>query len=235
MTFGNSCGHLPSLPVTCPPRLGSHRQGRPIQWLLHTRGAPWPSTSVPKSIQTPYILLGLPHPRLLSLHRFHDSGDGQGRVRDAGAVHPRQPAAGLPHLLRDVCVHGGHRHLSGHVRCTPSTLGLILFRFKVIGEPELTGRGFSLWVEMSSRGPGGSGVLSCPSPHLLTLSAPSASKYEQQPHSLSYAPWGLENTLWSPKRHVLVCLEEQVVISRPRELYPWSSQGEECTLPSEPG
>nr|BAC38481.1 unnamed protein product [Mus musculus] len=33
---------------------------------------------------------------------FHDSGDGQGRVRDAGAVHPRQPAAGLPHLLRDV-------------------------------------------------------------------------------------------------------------------------------------
>lgn len=29
-------------------------------------------------------------------------------------------------------------------------------------------------------------------PHLPALSVPSTSKYEEQPHSLSYALWGLE-------------------------------------------
>ncbi|XP_011226901.1 NIPA-like protein 3 isoform X3 [Ailuropoda melanoleuca] len=47
--------------------------------------------------------------------RLHDGGDGEGRGRDARLVHTGQSAARLPHLLRDVRVHGGHSCLPGRV------------------------------------------------------------------------------------------------------------------------
>lgn len=49
------------------------------------------------------------------LCRLNDGGDGEGRGRDACLVHPGEPAARLPHLLRDARVHGGDCRLSGRV------------------------------------------------------------------------------------------------------------------------
>lgn len=52
---------------------------------------------------------------LYAFCRLHDSGDSEGGSWDACLVHPREPAARLPHLLRDVRVHGGNCCLSSHV------------------------------------------------------------------------------------------------------------------------
>ena len=55
------------------------------------------------------------HTSLLTFRRLDDCGDGEGCGRDAGPVHPGEPAARLPHLLRDARLHGGHCRLSSRV------------------------------------------------------------------------------------------------------------------------
>lgn len=60
---------------------------------------------------------------LCTFCRLHDGGDGEGGGGDARLVHPGEPAAGLPHLLRDVRVHGGNRRLSSRVSYGSSPAG----------------------------------------------------------------------------------------------------------------
>lgn len=56
-----------------------------------------------------------PHEPVRPLCRLDDGGDSEGRGGDARPVHPGEPAAQLPHLLRDARVHGGNRRLPSRV------------------------------------------------------------------------------------------------------------------------
>lgn len=58
-----------------------------------------------------------------TLCRLYDGGDREGRGRDARLVHTGESAARLPHLLRNVRVHGGHRCLPSRVSCKVSPCG----------------------------------------------------------------------------------------------------------------
>ena len=93
-TFGNTCWCCACLAAST----GEHR--RPSHCVNLGRGSALGS-----------------HMSLLTFRRLHDCGDGEGCGRDAGLVHTGEPAARLPHLLRDVRVHGGDRHLSSRVSC----------------------------------------------------------------------------------------------------------------------